>query len=158
MIEIVSADQSQMLLVRSLFEEYQEWLGIDLCFQNFEQELASLPGCYASPQGIILIALQGGDAVGCVAIRPHQQQEAELKRLYVRDDSRNRGIGKQLFFHAMDFAQKAGYHSVVLDTLPSMQAAARLYRDYGFKPINSYYDNPLPGVVYYRHQFEAQSQ
>jgi ribosomal protein S18 acetylase RimI-like enzyme len=158
MIEIVSATPSQMPLVKSLFTEYQEWLGIDLCFQNFEQELASLPGCYAAPKGIILLAMQGEEAVGCVAIRPHQSLEAELKRLYVRDNCRKQGVGKRLFIQAMDFAQNAGYHSVVLDTLPSMTAAARLYREYGFKPIESYYDNPLDGVVYYQHQFEAKPQ
>ena len=109
--------------VKSLFVEYQEWLGIDLCFQNFEQELASLPGSYAAPQGIILLAMQDEEAVGCVAIRPHQQREAELKRLYVRDNCRKQGVGKRLFIQAMDFAQDAGYHSVVLDTLPSMTAS-----------------------------------
>lgn len=158
MIEIISATPSQMPLVRSLFTEYQEWLGIDLCFQNFEQELASLPGCYASPQGIILLAMQGDNAVGCVAVRPHQRQEAELKRLYVRDNCRSQGIGKKLFYQAMDFAQQVGYNSVVLDTLPSMKAAAKLYQAYGFQPVDAYYDNPLQGVVYYRHRFKNQPQ
>jgi len=142
-----------MLNVRKLLLEYQEWLGIDLCFQGFEEELATLPGGYAPPKGVILVAIEDRDVIGCVGIRPGIENEAELKRLYVQPSYQGRGIGKQLFHMAMSKAKRIGYASIVLDTLPSMQTAKSLYVAYGFKMIPAYYENPEEGAEYYRYVF-----
>lgn len=153
MIDIVEATDADMPSVRMLFQEYQHRLGVDLCFQGFETELANLPGCYASPDGAILIAKTGGEKCGCVAFRPLTATEAELKRLYVNSAWRGRGIGKALFESAMTKAKAAGYRSVVLDTLPSMVTAQVMYRDYGFTETSPYYANPEAGVIYFRFVF-----
>ena len=153
-MKILQATQRDMIKVRELFREYQQWLGIDLCFQGFEQELAALPGKYAPPLGAIFIAIDNNDVIGCVAFRSIAEGEAELKRLYVRPQHQGSGIGKQLFHTAMSKVQMAGYSSIVLDTLPSMQQAMSLYLHYGFKPIPAYYNNPVEGVEYYRYVFD----
>jgi len=140
-------------VVRALFLEYQDWLGVDLCFQGFEEELAQLPGCYAAPHGAVFLATDAGVAIGCVGIRPHGERDAELKRLYVRPSHRGCGAGRALFEAAMQRACEIGYAAVVLDTLPSMDAARGMYRAYGFRLIPPYYDNPVPGAEYYRHDF-----
>lgn len=142
-----------MLDVRNLFLEYQQWLGIDLCFQGFEEELATLPGAYAPPNGAIFIAIEDKDVVGCVGIRPRRESEAELKRLYVKPGHQGHSIGKRLFHTAMSKAKSIGYTSIVLDTLPGMQAARFLYLAYGFKEIPAYYGNPEEGAEYYRYVF-----
>ena len=100
-----------MLKIRELFREYQEWLGVDLCFQNFEEELADLPGTYAPPTGAIFLAIEISDIMGCIGIRPRVTNEAELKRLYVRPNHQGCGIGKQLFLAAMSEAKVMGYTS-----------------------------------------------
>lgn len=154
-MKIVEAEKEHMpiIIVHGLFLEYQQWLGIDLCFQGFEQELASLPGRYASPDGAIFLAIDNGIAIGCVGIRPREEREAELKRLYVRPENRRQGVGKELLDAAMARAKEIGYLSIVLDTLPTMQVAKSLYLDYGFKKIPAYYQNSEEGVEYYRHIF-----
>ena len=152
-MKIVEAVEKDMPRVRELFCEYQEWLGIDLCFQDFEKELAALPGSYAPPKGAIFLAIENSEIVGCVGIRPRMENEAELKRLYVRPNSQGRGIGKQLFHAAMSKTKAIGYTSIVLDTLPNMLVAKSLYIDYGFKAIPAYYKNPEEGVEYYRYEF-----
>ena len=150
---IMEASEEDMLTVRELFREYQEWLGVDLCFQDFEPELATLPGRYAPPNGVIFLAVESDEVVGCVGVRPKAGDEAELKRLYVRPDHQGCGFGKQLFHAAMSKAQAIGYTSIVLDTLQPMRAAKSLYLAYGFKEIPAYYQNPEPGVEYYRYEF-----
>jgi putative acetyltransferase len=152
-MKIVEATNKDMPNVRKLFLEYQEWLGIDLCFQNFEEELATLPGGYASPKGVVLVAIENGEFIGCVGIRPRSEIEAELKRLYVQPSYRGQSIGKRLFHTAMSKAKAAGYASVVLDTLPTMKAAKTLYIDYGFKEIPAYYGNLEEGAEYYKYVF-----
>lgn len=152
-MKIIEAKEQHMPEVRNLFREYQQWLGVDLCFQGFEQELADLPGCYAPLQGRIWLAQLEDDLVGCVAVRPKDAIEAELKRLYVRPAFHGKGFGKQLFLAAMNGARTIGYSSIVLDTLPSMHTAQTMYRGYGFFEIEPYYDNPQTGVQYYRYQF-----
>ena len=152
-MEIIKATRKDMLKVRELFLEYQQWLGIDLCFQNFEDELVVLPGTYAPPTGAIFLAVENGDAMGCIGIRPRVASEAELKRLYVRPIHQSCGIGMQLFLAAMSEAKAMVYTSIVLDTLPAMQAAKSHYVDYGFKEIPAYYENPENGVKYYRYVF-----
>ena len=152
-MELKEATIDDIPLVRALFIDYQKWLGVDLCFQQFEEELATLPGLYAPPKGVIYIAFENKEAVGCACVRPHTGDEAELKRLYVQHSSRGRGIGKALFRRAMSKAKEIGYSSIVLDTLPIMKAAKRLYLAYGFKPIRPYYHNPIQGAEYYRFSY-----
>lgn len=140
-----------MNVVREMFREYQQWLGVDLCFQDFDTELAELPGKYAPPGGEIYIARSGEQVAGIVAVRgvPKISAEtAEMKRLYVREGWRGRNLGRQLADLAIGFAQKAGYRKMVLDTLPHLMAAKAMYARMGFKEIAPYYENPLPGVVY----------
>jgi len=153
-MRIVSATDKDMPTVRQLLRDYQMWLGIDLCFQGFDEELAMLPGAYAPPSGVILLARERGETLGCVGVRPRSGKEAELKRLYVRPTYQERGIGKQLFHAAMSRACSIGYKSVVLDTLPFMGAAKALYKAYGFEKISAYYHNPEDGVEYYRYLFK----
>lgn len=135
-------------LIRSLFREYAAALGVDLCFQGFETELAELPGRYAQPAGGLWIALRGADPAGCVAFRPLDPTTAEMKRLYVRSVFRGQGLGRRLVDQVMAAAKAAGYQRICLDTLPAMGEAIRLYQQLGFTPIEPYYDNPVPGAMF----------
>jgi ribosomal protein S18 acetylase RimI-like enzyme len=150
-IAITPAGAGEMDLVRVLFLEYQAWLGVDLCFQGFDEELAGLPGAYAPPGGGIWIA-RAGDAdptvAGIVALRPQAQYRAEMKRLWLRPDFRGRGLGRRLAETAIAAARQAGYRRLCLDTLGQMDAARNLYADLGFQEIPAYYDNPLDDVRY----------
>jgi ribosomal protein S18 acetylase RimI-like enzyme len=134
----------------ALFREYADWLGIDLSFQDFEAELASLPGKYAPPSGELMLAYApGGDALGCVAVRPLGANAAcEMKRLYVRPAARGLGIGRALAAAIIESAQALGYAEMKLDTLASMPEAFALYERFGFTRIPAYYHNPMPGTVY----------
>jgi putative acetyltransferase len=152
-MKIIEADYKSLAKVTDLFREYQQFIGVDLCFQGFEEELAGLPSKYAPPAGAIFIAIDNGELIGCVAIRPIDQQQAELKRLYVKPDWHGQGVGKQLFECAMARAQSIGYGSIVLDTLESMRSARKLYLGYGFREIESYYHNPDPTTKFYRYDF-----
>lgn len=141
-------------LVRELFEEYGASLGFDLCFQGFAEELASLPGRYATPTGGIWLAVaQDGATLGCVALRPLDlgttERVAEIKRLYVRPAARGTGAGRRLAACAIAAAEAQGYDRIVLDTLETMTAAMALYRSLGFEETVAYYPNPIPGVVYF---------
>jgi putative acetyltransferase len=139
-----AAGAQDMQTVRELFLEYQAALGVDLCFQGFAEELASLPGKYIS----LLLALSDGKPLGCVALRPFDDADGEMKRLYVRPAARGRGIGRMLAARVIDEARRAGYRRVVLDTLPSMKEAQALYRSLGFREVAPYYANPIPGTSY----------
>lgn len=152
-MNLIEAEAHDIPLVKQLFREYQQWLGVDLCFQGFEAELAELPGCYAAPRGSILLAVRNKETIGCVAVRPNVWPEAELKRLFVKPDYQGQGAGKMLFTAAMEKATAIGYTSIVLDTLPSMKTAQAMYRHYGFSEIEPYCENPLDGVKYFRYQF-----
>lgn len=142
------APAHDMEVVRQLFREYQEFLGVDLCFQGFEEELAALPGKYAPPRGIVLIATREGDVAGCVAMRPLEGDVCEMKRLYLRPDQRGFGIGRMLARAVLDAAVTAGYTTMRLDTLNTLTEAIALYRSLGFAVVDPYYHNPLDGVVY----------
>ncbi|HEX2466369.1 MAG TPA: GNAT family N-acetyltransferase [Thermoanaerobaculia bacterium] len=134
---------------RELFVEYQAWLGVDLCFQGFATELATLPGDYAPPRGRLLLARTGDDEIaGCIALRPLDDERCEVKRLFVRLDHHGGGIGRLLIERLVDEARAIGYRTMVLDTLPQMQAAQHLYQAFGFRDIPAYYHNPTPGVRY----------
>jgi len=135
-------------VARELFREYADWLRVDLCFQDFERELANLPGDYAPPRGRLLLAFHHEKAVGCVALRPLDAATGELKRLYVRPEVRGKRVGRRLVEQAIAAAKEIGYKRLVLDTLPQMSEAQALYRSFGFVQIPAYYENPLPGVVY----------
>jgi putative acetyltransferase len=134
-------------VVRALFEEYLASLAVDLGFQDVPAELAGLPGKYAAPRGVILLARAlEGHALGCIAVRPADDlATAELKRLYVRPQARGHELGRRLTEAALRWCREAGYGRVILDTLPFMASAQRLYGSLGFRPIAPYYDNPITG-------------
>jgi len=134
--------------VETLFREYVSSLAEDISFQNVGDELASLPGKYARPGGVVLIARDGADAAGAIAYRMVEPGVAEMKRLYVRPAFRGSGLGRELANELIEDARARGYRTMLLDTLASMSSARALYRDLGFVPVAPYYDNPLPGVLY----------
>ncbi len=134
--------------VQALFREYAAGLEIDLCFQGFEQELASLPGRYAPPEGCLLLALEGRDAMGCVGLRKIGDGICEMKRLYVRPAFRGRGIGRALAESVVARARQQGYRQMRLDTLSSMTGAIALYQSLGFRRIEPYYDNPSGCAIF----------
>lgn len=145
---IVEAGPGDLEAVRRLFRAYADWLGVDLCFQGFEQELAGLPGAYARPEGGLLVARAGGDVVGCVALRPLEPGICEMKRLYVVPGFAGAGIGRALAERIVAVARAIGYDRMRLDTMPArMPAAQHLYETLGFREIPAYYHNPLEGVV-----------
>ncbi len=155
---ITPATPEQLIATRLIFQEYAQQLGIDLCFQNFDAELTSLPGDYAAPQGCLLLAMVDGELGGCCAMRPLDNVDypnaCEMKRLYVRPAFRRFGLGRQLAEAVLDAARVAGYHCVLLDTLNDMEAARALYEDLGFKDIPPYYHNPIAGAHYLKVDLE----
>src|SRR5687767_1531913 len=134
--------------VETLFREYVASLAEDISFQNVDEELGTLPGKYARPGGVVLIARDGGEPAGAIAYRMVEPGVCEMKRLYVRPAFRGRDIGRELANELIEDARSRGYRTMLLDTLASMASARALYRDLGFVPVTPYYDNPLPGVMY----------
>jgi GNAT superfamily N-acetyltransferase len=139
---------AELPLVRELFREYAAGLGVDLCFQRFEEELAELPGVYAPPAGRLLLAWDGDQLTGCVALRPMGDGVVELKRLYVRPAFRGRKLGRRLAEAALAEAVAAGHRHVCLHTLPAMAEAVRLYRTLGFAEVEPFDPDPVPGALY----------
>jgi len=138
-----------LLLARSLFQEYSESLGFDLSFQDFERELKALPGEYGPPGGTILLSCGGDLVLGCVALRPLGQGICEMKRLFVRPGFRGRAVGRGLAEAVIADAVLKGYRKMRLDTVPAMIEAIALYRSLGFRPIGAYRANPIPGALFF---------
>jgi putative acetyltransferase len=141
-------DEAAVAEVRRLFVEYARFLGVDLCFQGFEQELAELPGAYAPPDGRLLLAVADGKPVGCVALRKLESGICEMKRLYVQPGFRGQGLGRRLAEEIIREARGIGYQTMRLDGLASLKEAAALYRSLGFVEIQPYRFNPLPDAVF----------
>lgn len=134
---------------RQLFREYEGWLGVDLCFQNFEKELTELPGAYSMPTGRLLLAFENDELAGCVALRKISDDVCEMKRLFLRPQFHGRGLGRDLAQRIIEEARAIGYQRMRLDTLSEqMGNAIGLYRALGFKEIPPYYDNPVPGALF----------
>jgi ribosomal protein S18 acetylase RimI-like enzyme len=142
----------EMASVATLFQEYAASLGVDLSYQGFEAELASLPGAYQPPAGALLLAIAPGhDALGCVAVRSLPEPgTCEMKRLYIAPAARGAGLGRALAVAAIEAATRAGYRAMRLDTLPAMTQAQALYRDIGFETTPPYYSSPIAGTIFMR--------
>ncbi len=147
-IEVRPATTEDLDEVRELFREYAAGLGFELEFQAFEQELAALPGRYAPPRGRLLLAVSAGQAIGCVALRQFELDVCEMKRLYLRPAGRRQHLGRALAERIIAEARAAGYRRMRLDTVSSMQAAGALYRSLGFREIEPYCFNPIPGATF----------
>lgn len=149
---IVPSSPCELDSVRLIFREYAQSLKVDLCFQDFDRELANLPGEYAAPRGTLLLALVDGAVAGSCALRALATADypdaCEMKRLYVRPAFRGLGLGRDLAERALESARQVGYHCVLLDTLDEMEAARALYHDLGFMEIPPYYHNPIAGAHY----------
>jgi ribosomal protein S18 acetylase RimI-like enzyme len=147
-----AATPDDLALAREIFGEYAASLDVDLCFQNFDDEVAGLPGEYAAPSGALLLAFVDGDLAGCGALRPLADADyanaCEMKRLYVRPGFRRYGLGRALAQALLDEARSAGYSAMLLDTLDDMESARELYASLGFEEIPPYYFNPIAGAHY----------
>lgn len=150
MVNIIQAEsEAEIETVRLLFREYESWLGMDLCFQNFEEELRTLPGKYARPGGRLFLALVDNKPAGCVAMRRLEEGICEMKRLYLRSEFRGQGLGRALIEKVICDAGEIGYSKLRLDTHPpKMGKAVSIYESHGFKPIPPYYDNPHNDVLF----------
>jgi putative acetyltransferase len=149
LIQIISVDTEEALAqAKALFEEYAASLDFDLVFQNFQEELAGLPGDYAAPHGGLLLARHGDQVAGCVALRKIEGEICEMKRLYVRPAFRDLGIGRLLARAVIAAAKKRGYSRMRLDTVPAMKEAGALYESLGFRKISPYRHNPIPGAAF----------
>jgi len=147
---LTANDSEAVEQVRQFFRNYAAWLGVDLSFQNFDQEMASLPGAYATPQGRLFLADVDGRAAGCVGVRPLPDSEGvcEMKRLYVDPEFRGMGVGRELALAAINAAKAIGYRRLLIDTLPSMRMAVKLYRELGFTEAPAYYKTPVEGTMF----------
>ena len=145
----VAREPQDMKAVRELFIEYQKWLQVDLWFQGFEEELASLPGKYKEPDGCVLLAWDGDKVAGGAGLRPlGEDGVCEMKRLFVREPWRGQGLGQRLTEQILDAATHAGYLRIRLDTEKRLEPAINLYHKFGFSEIDRYYDNPLKDILY----------
>ena len=154
-IELLQADTPELIeIAGKLFREYAQAIATDLEYQGFAAELAALPGPYAPPSGALLIAYVGDQLAACAALRALDARIAEMKRLYVRSEYRNAGLGRRLVAAIIDAARRGGYAELRLDTLSSMASAQALYRRLGFIEIPPYSNRRLPGTRFYSLQLE----
>ena len=150
MVEIIKAHTDKDLEAAAfLFKEYAAWLNIDLCFQNFDEELLRLKEMYAEPDGAILLSKEEDIYTGCVAVRKKGHKIAELKRMYVRPAYQKKGLGEKLLKEALSMAKELGYEKIRLDTLAHMTPAINLYEKYGFTLIDPYYFNPESNALFF---------
>ena len=145
---LTASDTTELEHVRQFFRNYAAWLGVDLSFQGFADELANLPGAYGEADGRLFFAEIDGRPAGCVGIRRFSEGVCEMKRLYVDPDARGRGLGRQLALQAIKAAQALGYRRILLDTLPMMRIAVKLYRELGFTEAPAYYPTPIEGTIF----------
>jgi GNAT superfamily N-acetyltransferase len=146
---IQAASSEEIQQARALFREYETWIETDLCFQNFEKELAELPGRYAPEDGRLLLAFFKDELAGCVALRRLDEDTCEMKRLFLRPAFQGKGLGRQLAEKIIDEAREMGYSKMRLDTIPGkMDNAIELYRSFGFREIAAYTNNPVPGAIF----------
>jgi putative acetyltransferase len=136
--------------VRALWTEYWETLGLPLTFQGFGEQLQRLPGEFAAPSGVLLLALRDSVGAGTVAVRPLREDVCEAKRLYVSPRFRGEGLGRRLLSMAIEIARQTGYRAMYGDTLPAMREAGRLYEALGFEQVDAYSEDPTPGAIYLR--------
>jgi putative acetyltransferase len=146
---IIAETDAEYVAAKELFEEYAAWLGIDLCFQKFDEELLQLQQMYGLPTGAVLLYKEEDSFGGCVAIRDKGDHIAELKRMYIKPQYQGKGIGKVLLDKALALSKALGYKKIRLDTLSEMTAAIHLYRSAGFYNIEAYYFNPEPAAVFF---------
>jgi len=147
MLEIIeSYDDRTIAAARVLIKEYAEFLGFDLNFQDFAEEMEHFPGTYAPPDGCLLLARESDETAGCVALHKINDQICEMKRLFVRPTFRGRAIGRRLVERIIEKARRMGYRTMRLDTVPQLESANRLYEKEGFKDIEPYYHNPIEGA------------
>ena len=144
------AEPAEWERVRELFREYWSSFGFSPCFQNFESELAGLPGAYAPPGGTLVVAKIDGELAGCCALRRFDAERGEAKRLYVRPQFRGQGVGRALLVWVIDEARRMGYREIVGDTVPQMAAALEMYDRMGFERTAPYSGQPTPGAIYLR--------
>ena len=149
-MDIAAAEtESDIAEARAIFREYETWLGMSLCFQSFEEELAELPGKYAPPTGRLYLARVEGETAGCIALRSLGDGVCEMKRLYLREAARGKGVGIALIEKIISDAVEIGYAKMRLDTYPpKMGKAVSLYEAHGFYAIPPYYHNPHEGVLF----------
>jgi ribosomal protein S18 acetylase RimI-like enzyme len=149
-LQFIQAESAaQIEEARRLFIEYSEWLGLDLCFQNFEQELKELPGSYAPPSGRLFLAVFDERIAGCIGLRKLDDRTCEMKRLYIRPEFRGHAIGRAMASELIEEARIIGYERMRLDTLPAqMNEAIKMYRAFGFHEIEPYYHNPVEGALF----------
>jgi putative acetyltransferase len=147
MLQIAPVAAGQLDEIRTLFREYSRLVTEALCFQGFDHELATLPGDYAPPGGVLLLASDDGEAAGCAALRRLDTESGEMKRMYVRDAYRGSGLGRRLAYAVIAEAKSRGYRRLLLDTLPKLTTAIGLYRSLGFRESAPYLEAPTPGAV-----------
>lgn len=143
------SSEEQYIAAAQLFKEYAAWLGVDLCFQGFDEEVNDLQKMYSLPVGGIILCEINGIFVGCVGVRRIDDQRAELKRMYVQPQQQQKGIGTALLENALELAKECGYEKIQLDTLNTMTAAMNLYLKNGFVEIPAYYHNPIETAIYF---------
>jgi ribosomal protein S18 acetylase RimI-like enzyme len=150
MLEIIEAKTGEQIeLARRLFREYETWIELALCFQNFDEEVVNLPGKYAAPEGRLFLAFADGKLAGSIALRKLEDGVCEMKRLFVKDEFRGQKIGIALIEKVIEEAQKIGYEKMRLDTFPpKMGKAVQLYESYGFREIPPYYENPYGDTLF----------